>query len=79
MRIRKTIIHEEDIIIGNNDYTLVTYEDNTQALRKYDEKTKMWLTVKFVSKEESDPDIEEAIIDILSKSYLEGIINKVEP
>jgi hypothetical protein len=37
----------------------------------------MWLNVYFVPKEESNPNIEKEIVDILSKSYIERMVNKV--
>jgi hypothetical protein len=77
MRNKKTILQEEDITIGESDYKLITYEDNTQSLKRFNEKTKMWLNVYFVPKEESNPNIEKEIVDILSKSYIERMVNKV--
>jgi hypothetical protein len=43
MRNKKTILQEEDITIGESDYKLITYEDNTQSLKRFNEKTKMLL------------------------------------
>ena len=47
MNVEKEIINEEDVYINGKTYKEITYEDGEQILKRYNEKYKMWVILKF--------------------------------
>lgn len=47
------IINEEEIELYNKKYKQITYENGEQKLKKYNSKSKLWVTLKFSTEENS--------------------------
>lgn len=56
------------------DYELYIGEDGVQRVRKYNPKTKMWLTIKFNGDGNSEQ-IQRYTTDTLKKQFIDRILN----
>lgn len=56
------------------DYELYIGEDGGQRVRKYNPKTKMWLTIKFSGNGNSEQ-IQRYTTDTLKKQFIDRILN----
>jgi hypothetical protein len=48
------IIREEEIELYNKKYKQITFENGEQILKKYNSKSKIWVTLKFATEENSN-------------------------
>jgi hypothetical protein len=71
----KSIIEDKNITINDRQYQLITYQDGTSTLKRFNEKHKMWVTVNFSNK--IVPEIDIKIQETLSQNFLTRISTSI--
>lgn len=75
ININGKIIKPGDTIKAHGkEYLYFITEDGKNALKRYNEKTKMWIELHFA--DEQDPKMEERLIKMLSQEYIRKAIEK---
>lgn len=67
----KSIIEDKNVVIDDKQYQLITYQDGTSTLKRFNEKHKMWVTVNFSN--EIVPETDIKIQEALSQNFLDRI------
>lgn len=67
-QLEKEILHSEKITLYGKEYDEITYIDGDKALRRYDHKSKMWVTSRFAKEcsEETIQDIKNTVVKVLT-------------
>lgn len=66
--ILQLIVEETNITIDDKQYQLITYQDGTSTLKRFNKKHKMWVIVNFSN--EIIPEVDTLIQEALSQNFL---------
>lgn len=64
-----------EVTMLNKGYEVYMGEDGVCRARRYNQKTKMWLTIKFIGDDLQN--MPEEITEVLKNQYIERIIHKI--
>lgn len=68
----KEIVHEEDIIIDDNNYKLTYYDDDTSSLKRLNKKYNMWVEINFTNNHIEE--IDKSIKEILCNNFINKMV-----